>query len=1782
MEPPIRIPGIETQGELGRGAYSVVFRARHGHTPCAVKVPRWRGRSHGWFHREAVALARVKDPGLPAVMEVGEVEGVPYLVMELAEGESLADRLRRGPLPEEEVVVLALQLARTLSAVHRRGLVHRDIKPSNIVLEPRSGLVRLVDFGFVTQIDRPDGEEVAGTRAYCPPEQMDALQGLDARADLYALGIILHECLTGSRPPTEASGADPVGADVRLVQAGASPALRSIVLGLVAPSPANRYASASTVLRDLERLQAGLAPMGPAVDVSEHGERLPLFNRDDELELLGRRWREASQGRGSVLLIEGAPGSGKTRLLAALRERIRAAHVLSATCEEQDPGPLSALTKLLDGYVRSLAGCPDDERRAAEDALRTAAGERLGQLVALASPALSELLGHPEVGVPARHIHEAFVESMAEFIRRLVRRAGPILLCVDDLQWADPVSRDVLVRVAHRASDVPLLLVAAARDDGASKPAVDRFRESLGEERLGAMTLGPLDETAVAELLASYLGMNAVDPVLVHRIASLSDGTPLSVLEILEAFLDHGALAPHWGTWRFDVEAADGMRLPGTTIAILQRRLAQLPAASRRMLEAAAVLGTSSDADVLAAVVGVDPSDLEQATTEVRRAGLLEQTGRRQLRFWHDRVREALLSSMPESRQRELHVRVARVLDDRTDAPDRVYELARHCALGAPETDAARAFHTCRTAAERAASRFDNDTALKFFDWAGEAAARAGLGLDAEFHRRLGETQLRVGALEESLVSLRSALGRVRDPVERADVLGRVAWVHQMRADPDEAWAVLDRAFAELGARLPEEDARSLAQSLYAWMRAGLRRGSTPLASSAEQRRLEVLCDLHYQNARLGLEYARISRFLQSTLRVLDVASRLGVSPALAKSYAMYGFAMVALGRQRVGLRYLDRAQTTADETGDPVTFTYCRQLQTTARYWTGDLEAANEMSRRLLHDLGHWLEASEYCILSNSPRSIEAMRGRPLHEWSWAEMALERIRRSGRAPAAFLVSERGAQAALTALGRQDEIPALWDRLHFVARSTGMKGGFFGLVSWGARIRSFTERGLLDQEFEREVEAFEAEGHDARSAHVGLYEYYVHVAHARAHQCFRASAEQRPGRVARLKKAVGDLRGGSRRMPLIAAHLQVLEGIVAFFDGAHVRARKHFDRASKIADEQNAPWVLYAVARAEAHLLHAEGRHEAARERARIAAMLAREHGAVHRLRWIGEEFDLRASSPPPPRSTRSEIPTGSSRRRQLETLLHVVRASSRDLHLEEQARAVLAEVVQTLTADRGLLVYEHEHGQALRIASGTSDGPAPPNEDPAVRRVQETGEAWIGGPLPAGTDDPEQTGHVIAAPLVLKERIVGAVSLQRDRLDQPFTSEDRDLLVALAYQVLSALELTRLLEQRERLEDSLRQAQKMEAVGRLAGGIAHDFNNMLTVIEASVEALRERPAIMGEDARPDLEMIEDAAQRAKTLTRQLLAFSRRQVVHPEVHDPNAILSELAPMLRRLIGEHIKVELQLGSRAHPVKVDRSFFEQAVVNLAANARDAMPKGGRLTLMTRNVELDPSFVREHVGAHLGEHVHLAVSDTGEGMDPEVQARIFDPFFTTKQLSGTGLGLSTVYGFATQSHGHIEVESELGRGTTFHLYLPRTTEPLKRLSSVPPATSRRKGTETVLLVEDERLVRNSVRRILQRAGYHVLAAEGAREALALTERHGESIALIVTDVLMPDVSGPELVTELRPKLPDAKVLYMSGYTDGHLVAHGVLEHGVSLLHKPFTSGELQERIRVLLEED
>ena len=497
-------------------------------------------------------------------------------------------------------------------------------------------------------------------------------------------------------------------------------------------------------------------------------------------------------------------------------------------------------------------------------------------------------------------------------------------------------------------------------------------------------------------------------------------------------------------------------------------------------------------------------------------------------------------------------------------------------------------------------------------------------------------------------------------------------------------------------------------------------------------------------------------------------------------------------------------------------------------------------------------------------------------------------------------------------------------------------------------------------------------------------------------------------------------------------------------------------------------------------------------------------------------------------------------------------------------------------------------------------------SEHEAGRRVIETGEPLLIPRLDYDQMRQSSAPQVVQAyetfgihsALIVALRVrgesIGLLSLVRfEPTSPPFDEEDRELAQALADHAALAIGNARLFhsateeisERRRaemalrRTEEQLRHAQKMEAVGRLAGSVAHDFNNLLSVIisyaSMVVADLKEVDPL-----RADIDSILKAGEKAADLTRQLLAFSRQQVLAPRLVDLNKIVRESEKMLRRLISEDITLLIHCAKTLSKVRVDPNQIDQVILNLAINARDAMPSGGKLSIETKDVVLDGSYTNDHFGVVPGPHVMLAVTDTGIGMDKETQARIFEPFFTTKELGkGTGLGLSTVFGIVQQSGGNVWVYSELGGGTTFKIYLPVAEGvDAEFTETVEPTTLM--GTETVLLVEDQDEVRQVTHEILRRYGYHVIEARNAGEALLTCEQHPRTIHLLLTDVVMPQMSGRELANRLGRIRGDMKVLYMSGYTDNAIVHHGILDSGIHYLQKPIVPETLARRIREVLD--
>ena len=424
-----------------------------------------------------------------------------------------------------------------------------------------------------------------------------------------------------------------------------------------------------------------------------------------------------------------------------------------------------------------------------------------------------------------------------------------------------------------------------------------------------------------------------------------------------------------------------------------------------------------------------------------------------------------------------------------------------------------------------------------------------------------------------------------------------------------------------------------------------------------------------------------------------------------------------------------------------------------------------------------------------------------------------------------------------------------------------------------------------------------------------------------------------------------------------------------------------------------------------------------------------------------------------------------------------------------------------------------------------------------------------------------------------------GAIAALKNGATDYVLKED---LARLAPAVRRAMHEVGARAEHRRLEAQFIESQKMEVIGQLAGSVAHDFNNMLAVIMSYSDLITVQLA-PDSPLQKFTEEIRHASERAAGLTRQLLVFSRKQAVQPVVLDLNDAVKDMDKMLRRLIDENIEMTIVHGNRLGRVRADPGYVGQVLMNLAVNARDAMPNGGRLTIETRNVRLDKDHVRAHPGATPGDHVLLSVSDTGIGLSDEVKARLFEAFFTTKPKGkGTGLGLATCHTIVQQSGGHIGVDSEIGKGTTFKIYFPRVDSPMDLAARTTPTAQLPRGTETLLVVEDEPSVRDLAGRVLESLGYKVLSASNGQDALQMAREHqGPPIGLVITDVIMPLMGGKVLAESLHRTYPDLKVLFISGYTDDAFAQHLTLEPEIAFLPKPYTPGILAHKVRELLDQ-
>ncbi len=1663
----LHIPGLDLLEELGRGTHSVVYRARRHGRDYAVKVPLEPLRDETEVRqrlREAATLALIRHPSLPAVVDVGLVNGVPYVAMELARGLPLSKELG-APMLESRAVAMARSLASVLHEMHAQGLVHRDIKPANILIDD-NGSATLVDFGLAAYTSTTERSPAVGTFLYAAPEQTGILKRpVDGRADLYALGAVLYECMTG-KPPFATDDvpellrqhAAVVPRPVRELNPQVSPGFGAIIERLLAKDPDDRYQSGAALSADLDRLHELAARYELASSVLlRTGEApapplpLELVGRDLELRALTGAWDTASAGRGQTVLVEGPPGSGKSRLITDFGERVPLS--ISCRCVADDPMPYAAMRQLSDSLLACLIDPQRSQGRVTRESVRHAAAD-VGSLLRVIAPRLATAIGEFSAASELEEPEGRVEDAMATFLLNLASTSGPLLVRVDDVQWLDHGSRKILERTARGLRERPLLLLLAGRNDADSGPALTNAVSGL-MHTASRIELRRLDEDATASLIRNYLGSRKVDANVARLVVKLCDGLPLLAREITRALVDDGRLRPHWGHWQLDLEGTDLLDLPIGAQRLVERRLEWLGSGPRKVLRIAAVGGGRFDEELLARVGEIDSSEVLLAIAEAQRAHLVERAADGRYKFVHTRIADGLLSGIDAKARAQLHRQYAEALDQRGgDGDEHVFALAHHYARAGTEHHGRRMFETNMEAGLRALRSHAAADAYELLETARAAAVRVGITPSIELWEALGEASHRTRRLQQAFDHYEQALAHALDPLAWARIQARRADVLVASHSLLEATTVVGMALASLGAEIPRGDAMSAVTTAVAWGRVNLRPPAQPDRRQVE--RMRLLAKLYGSLVRIAYQQGDVALMVQAGMRLGEPARLLGHTAEGAQALADHAMMLSMLGAGQVGRKHGARALEIATRLGDPIALAQARLSECYAHLFSGEVAEFAQKTRARLEEFRRWLPTADVLGAHYALMYMLSVRGhlRPSRVVSDEAMAfLDRVGPraaiSGRHPLFRLRA-----AILMMMGEEQSARELVDQCEAAAQQHVGDASDLRVI-FGPMALYYLESQRHD-----ELEVLESRYRDAVGAppqwQLAERSGYSCVAQARLSEAIRVHRSGRKPDLAGLRSALerGD---NGRRMQQHRALVIVMHGAVAWLEGNLELAKKRIDEGERLARDGDNPLALFEAGRIRAHIDWSLGRFGAARSELVRADALAVAHGLHARMRRLRAELPLEewrsnsgASNTSHGESGSSFNPSALLLRRHLEALLTVALATADEIDSSRQARTVLDQLVRILGAERGFLFLRRRGSEALEVAAGR--GVSGEDLDPqatysrsVVERVRTTRRPYVHS---SGLDglrnasDSVVAGDlrsIIAAPLLLDDQFIGVIYLDNHLASGVFSEEDLSILSALSAHIAIAVETNRSAEERRQFEARLRQQQKLESIGTLASGVAHEVNNPIQGIMSYAELIRrfsEKP----ETVREFSGHIIDECRRVATIIKNLLALARTEDDQRTPENLFQIVQGSLSLFRVVLQkDQIHLDLEVPENLPDMRCNGQQIQQVIMNLLTNARDALneryPGAGnnkRIRVMAKTIERDGRTM-----------IRMTVEDHGTGIDPQLVERIFDPFFTTKpQGQGTGLGLWICHRIISEQGGNLSVESEQGHHTRFHVDLPADT--------------------------------------------------------------------------------------------------------------------------------------------
>jgi diguanylate cyclase (GGDEF)-like protein len=1409
-----KIEGLTLQREIGRGALGVVYLARQGELEYAVKLQ--TSPTDLSLLKSGATLACLRHPGLPQIVEVGQIEGCSYLIREYIAGYTLAAELDEGPLQEARLVEIAKTLAGALQELHRHGLIHRDVKPSNVLLA-KSGGVRLIDFGFATRLNgRAEGP--AGTFLYSAPEQTGSLDlPLDQRADLYALGVLMYRALAG-RHPFES---DDPGELMRLHASvpapplqEATPALAAVVAKLLSKDPADRYQTGQSLLADLRALanlnercqnqeELALGEQAPSLEVAY----APMVGREGEVAELFVVLEKVLQRSGKLVYLEGQPGSGKSLLVTEFLDRAARLCPLQLRCRtDQGKTPLGVVRAWMEDYFEFLRLQPPLARERWEQDLRLRE-QGLATYWAALSPAAADFFQVPAAS-DLMEVGDQVLDALRIFFTTIASLHCGAVLALDDVLAADDASLQVMRRLCLALEEAPILLLVAGR--GPCPAGLSPLYLKL--------QLRPLGTAEVEMLVFQTLAGRPVSPELVNLISVRSQGNPFAICQFLKAMLEEAVLLPSREGWKLDAARLQNLQLPDTVLQLLVRRVQDLDDTFRHQLQLAALLGSQFTLEVLAAVLGLSEGPLRiQLQTGVQ-AQVLERRGQDSYGFVHDALREALLFGLAAEQRQQLHLSVAQGLEK--VRAEHTFALAHHYGASRSREFSDRIYETSLEAGLLALRQVAFEEAYVFLQQAQQWRPQ-----DLDWMEPLSLACEHTGRIEEAIQWLERLLEYHLEPVHRVQVLVRLTKLRQSKLNRANARDDCKKALQVIGLNIPDKPWWNAASALYhfgklMWCEAtGWGFGKLDRSLHERERTLAGLFQVYSEGEYFDMRYIKM---LEMAARSCLCGFRLGPSPVTVSSYSNFQI-LFALLRKRSWLdRWSARVEKIADQLGDPISKSYFEVTRQVALHIMGLVEDIDSRLDKLLAQRAHLLDPYALMVgIADLAWSL-LMRGQVRQAYAWVLQGMQRCQMTS-SPAGISRDQDilacYAISCLAILGQAGEalvyVDRLKDRCHSPATDRSLRANYFAhLLALQLESRD------LGAPLEQTGQAFLELGLSPKLAPLHRRHFYVFWAYAWLERCYRSEAK--PSDREQLQEALKLLKITSNR-PVLKCHHQIAQAGWLYLQGQLEESLHALAAAAHLADLLEAPWPSYEIARLRARALAGLGKYESAAREGERAYRLALELGWSARAKAVARELSLARPSGSTG-STSREItslkatPDETLRirlERQLDSLLHLSLASSQLSNPYDQTRLVLDELVRLLNAERAY-VFLLNH-QELKYFTGrdqqnnTLDAPEKYSRT-VIERVQQERQPLI----IAGTEEGEVLGSrsvidhnlrsIICAPLTLGDEFVGLIYLDSRLARGVFSEDDVSLVNALSHHIAVGIEASRAARLEMEVESERRQ----------------------------------------------------------------------------------------------------------------------------------------------------------------------------------------------------------------------------------------------------------------------------------------------------------------------------------------------------------------------------------------